>query len=30
MKPVLAAFAALQLLTGALLWLTPGLFYAHP
>jgi hypothetical protein len=27
MKPVLAVFAALQLLTGALLWLTPGFFY---
>jgi hypothetical protein len=27
MKPALAAFAALQLLTGALLWLTPGFFY---
>ena len=27
MKPVLALFAALQLLTGALLWLTPGFFY---
>jgi hypothetical protein len=27
MKIVLAAFAALQLLTGALLWLVPGWFY---
>jgi hypothetical protein len=27
MKIALLAFAALQLLTGALLWLTPGLFY---
>ena len=27
MKPILAAFAALQLLTGALLWLAPGFFY---
>jgi peptidoglycan/LPS O-acetylase OafA/YrhL len=27
MKPILAAFAALELLTGALLWLAPGLFY---
>jgi hypothetical protein len=27
MKSVLAAFAALQLLTGALLWLVPGFFY---
>jgi hypothetical protein len=26
MKSVLAAFAALQLLTGALLWLVPGFF----
>jgi hypothetical protein len=26
-KPALAAFAALQLLTGALLWLAPGRFY---
>ena len=29
MKPILAAFAALQLLTGALLWLAPGFFYVH-
>ena len=29
MKPILAAFAALQLLTGALLWLAPGFFYEH-
>jgi hypothetical protein len=27
MKLALAAFAALQLVTGALLWLAPGLFY---
>jgi hypothetical protein len=27
MKPVLAVFAALQLLIGALLWLTPAFFY---
>lgn len=27
MKTVLVAFAALQLLTGALLWLTPGFFH---
>jgi hypothetical protein len=27
MKSVLAAFAALQLVTGALLWLVPGFFY---
>jgi hypothetical protein len=27
MKIALAAFAALQLLTGALLWLVPGFFY---
>ena len=27
MKPILAAFAALQLLTGALLWLAPAFFY---
>ena len=27
MKPILAAFAALQLLTGTLLWLAPDFFY---
>jgi hypothetical protein len=27
MTPVLAVFAVLQLLTGALLWLAPGFFY---
>jgi hypothetical protein len=27
MRPLLAAFGALQLLTGALLWLTPGFFH---
>ena len=27
MNPILAAFAALQWLTGALLWLAPGFFY---
>lgn len=27
MKPVLTVFGALQLLTAALLWLTPGFFY---
>jgi hypothetical protein len=27
MRALLAAFAALQLLTGALLWLTPGFFH---
>jgi hypothetical protein len=27
MKTALAAFAALQLVTGALLWLTPGFFH---
>jgi len=27
MKPVLAVFAALQLLIGALLWLAPRFFY---
>ena len=29
MKPVLPVFATLQLPTGALLWLTPGCFYAE-
>jgi hypothetical protein len=29
MKALLAAFAAVQLLTGALLWLTPGFFHAE-
>ena len=27
MRPLLVAFGALQLLTGALLWLTPGFFH---